>query len=777
MSKTLPIQQVHFRGERDQFLTEGGGGSRLPKWVNEENIRANILRVNAHIAELEHAFEKRDETSLPILTIVDINKEATAKSHRFAIHSMVDVNKKRNVLGTTDIGKLLVKIDTRADLKAIAEKFNPENKNLSKNLQKGLAAVADITKYVPITDTSIESAEVLKVQLVDYLNSEMNLRSKRLLLNFCNKNNVEVEELNYASELRLFKLKNISRENTGELVGMDGVLSVRKMPTIEFQAAPEPEDSEIEIMLPKDGQDYPIVGLLDSGVTDIGYMRPWLLKEENVADLLPDEIDRRHGTAVASIINYGDFLEKRDLTQCGPCKILSCIINGQTRIYENELVMNIQQAVGRHSDVKVWNLSQGINAQIEDNRFSDLAVALDSLQKQYNILICKSAGNIDNPADTSQSFRLNKGADSVMSLVIGSIAHAKTTERDAEENDRSPFSRIGPGVENHTKPDLVHYGGNWDTHISAFSIYGRQFCMCSGTSFSTPRIASLAANIQYRLGVPFNPLLIRAILIHNAFYPSNIAKSTDNFKYEMGFGLPATLDNILLNDSDESTMIFCHTMDKGIDVQSLDFPFPKSMVDDEGYYYGDITVTLAVDPVLIASQGSEYCQSQVDVYLETFTEVDHADLSQSSMMRNEERMSKDSANVLNDLYYKKAAFKAEKANERILIEKGNKYQPIKKYHVSLGDMTPSNKRNILQQEKKWALKLVGLYRQAAEVSRELDGTDISQKVVLIVTIKDPKKRGVIYNECKKLLAIRGYAHNDIEIRNTIQIENSASENL
>lgn len=57
MSKTLPIQQVHFRGERDQFLTEGGGGSKQPKWVNEENIRANILRVNAHIAELEHAFE------------------------------------------------------------------------------------------------------------------------------------------------------------------------------------------------------------------------------------------------------------------------------------------------------------------------------------------------------------------------------------------------------------------------------------------------------------------------------------------------------------------------------------------------------------------------------------------------------------------------------------------------------------------------------------------------------------------------------------------------
>lgn len=40
MSKTLPIQQVQFRGERDRFLTEGGGGSKLPKWVNEEKYKS-----------------------------------------------------------------------------------------------------------------------------------------------------------------------------------------------------------------------------------------------------------------------------------------------------------------------------------------------------------------------------------------------------------------------------------------------------------------------------------------------------------------------------------------------------------------------------------------------------------------------------------------------------------------------------------------------------------------------------------------------------------------
>ena len=167
MSKTLPVQQVQFRGERDQFLPEGGGGSKLPKWVNEENIKANILRVKTHIADLERTFEERDATALPVLTIVDINKEATAKSHRFAIHSMVDVNKKRNVLGTTAVGKLLVKIDSKSDLKAIDEKFNPENLNRSKNLKKGLAAVADISRYTPMIDENIEPNEILKVQLVD----------------------------------------------------------------------------------------------------------------------------------------------------------------------------------------------------------------------------------------------------------------------------------------------------------------------------------------------------------------------------------------------------------------------------------------------------------------------------------------------------------------------------------------------------------------------------------------------------------------------------------
>ena len=145
------------------------------------------------------------------------------------------------------------------------------------------------------------------------------------------------------------------------------------------------------------------------------------------------------------------------------------------------MVANIQNAIAKHPDIKIWNLSQGTTKTIDNDRYSDLGIALDSLQKDNRILICKSAGNVDPRAENQ---RITDGADSLLSLVVGSIAHKKTTNNDAKENDRSPFSRIGPGVENAVKPDLVHYGGNMDTHLSLFSEWGRQFCRWSGTSFS-----------------------------------------------------------------------------------------------------------------------------------------------------------------------------------------------------------------------------------------------------------------------------------------------------
>ena len=54
MAKELPIQSVSFRGERDQFLTEGGGSKVLPKWVTDNAVSENAHRVSSQLSDMYH---------------------------------------------------------------------------------------------------------------------------------------------------------------------------------------------------------------------------------------------------------------------------------------------------------------------------------------------------------------------------------------------------------------------------------------------------------------------------------------------------------------------------------------------------------------------------------------------------------------------------------------------------------------------------------------------------------------------------------------------------
>ena len=115
MVKEFPIQNVSFRGEIDRFLTEGGGSEDLPKWVDDSTLSANAERVYRQLKSFSELFSDTNRT-IPVLTEVTLNEKATAKSHRPVVRKLMDVNSKRNVLGVTSVGKLLVKIDTAIDL-------------------------------------------------------------------------------------------------------------------------------------------------------------------------------------------------------------------------------------------------------------------------------------------------------------------------------------------------------------------------------------------------------------------------------------------------------------------------------------------------------------------------------------------------------------------------------------------------------------------------------------------------------------------------------------
>jgi hypothetical protein len=53
-----------------------------------------------------------------------------------------------------------------------------------------------------------------------------------MLLEFCTEKRIDIEELNYASGLRLYRLKNLTKEGLDMLVKSEGIFSVKKMPLV-----------------------------------------------------------------------------------------------------------------------------------------------------------------------------------------------------------------------------------------------------------------------------------------------------------------------------------------------------------------------------------------------------------------------------------------------------------------------------------------------------------------------------------------------------------------
>lgn len=777
MSKNLPIQFVETRGEQDVFLKEGGGNSEPPKWVTNDTIERNAVTLRRSFESLDALFDNREdnEDSLPLLVVATLHEKATAKSYRANVRNIFDTKKKRNIIGVSTPRDLIVKIDNKSELHRISSIYNESTLlSLCKLKRVGVAAIVDLSAFKPEVEDDL-IGHTIKIRLVDYLDEALNMKSEKIFLSLCAKHGFTVHKANYAPGLRIYCLKHSANTKSIEpIITMDSVISVKKMPYIDLSISPEPYNTKLEVKLPREGEEYPIVGLLDSGIASIPHLSPWIQdKNYNIADFDEFDLDFRHGTTVAGVMNYGDELENSNWTGCSPMKIVSCIVNTNphnVQVDELEMIEHIRAAVQSHPDVKVWNLSQGSSYEVCDNCFSDFAMALDCIQKEFNVLFCKSAGNIDYLYP--DKCRITQGADSICSLVVGSIADRFDREGDAEIGQRSPFSRIGPGPENLIKPDLVHYGGNTHAKIHSFTEVGYECGVLSGTSYSTPRITALAANLAHRINKDFDPVLIKALLIHSSSHKNSNDLDNMSLLHEQGYGLPANLNDILNNDADEFTMIWHPSFLNG-DAQIQDIPFPSSMVGDDGLFYGDITVTVVSDPILKGSEGTEYCQSDVEVLLQTYDHINYIPLyavGTPRFYRNSDRLS-DPKNILGKSLYIKSSHRSSDWEERTLIESEFKYQPVKKYHVNLEKMHSSSRRRYLNSTRKWCLSIKALYRDSVTTDRYYDGINGYTRAVVVITIKDTKHKGVAYSECFASLDNHNFSHSDLEIRQRINIVN------
>ena len=380
--------------------------------------------------------------------------------------------------------------------------------------------------------------------------------------------------------------------------------------------------------------------------------------------------------------------------------------------------------------------------------------------------------------------RIHEGADSVRSLVVGSVAHEKGPDDLAEIDNPSPFSRVGPGPEYIIKPEISHYGGNAGvdkkgnlvtTGVTSFSKDG-SLSKSVGTSFSTPRIASLATGLYQELDEDFDPLLLKGLIIHSASYSEKLLIPEKERTNQLGFGVPKSIPQILYNTPYEATLILRDTLAKGEKIDIMDFPMPKSLIRD-GYYTGQIIATLVYDPILDPSQGIEYCQSNIDIKFGSFDQKGTRDTSKRNILNPVGR--EGAKNLFLSNLYSKRLMRDNQSEfalrERLLIQYADKYYPVKKYAIDLAELSEANKNNYATADKLWYLYLVGLFREHTEQLAKLERTVPSQDFCLIITIRDPERKASVYDDVTQGLDAHNFWHSNIKISSDVSVSVTSNE--
>lgn len=282
----------------------------------------------------------------------------------------------------------------------------------------------------------------------------------------------------------------------------------------------------------------------------------------------------------------------------------------------------------------------------------------------------------------------------------------------------------------------------------------------------------MAAELSYSMKEEFDPLLIRALMIHNAKYPSHCGMNMADKVSQMGFGMPISVQEMLYNSANEITLILRDTLDKGSFIEMFDFPYPASLVDENGYFTGQIIVTLVNKALVDEKQAGEYCQSNIDIFFGTYATEKDRDITKP-IIKNPKGL-EEPKNILLDSCYSARAKNVYPATgferECTLIQYGKKYHPVKKYAIDLADMMPSNRERYLSKDRKWYLKIEGLFRDFIEQDANRRNYQLSQEYCLLLTIKDPNGIAPVYDEVSQQLDIKNFVHHQIQLRNIVTID-------
>ena len=357
------------------------------------------------------------------------------------------------------------------------------------------------------------------------------------------------------------------------------------------QAVKKAKEMGVFSELPKPS-DEPIIGVLDTAFDDRVYFKEWVDYEERYmqdgADITAE--DRKHGTAVDSIIVDGPYINPKLDDGCGRFRVKHFCIAHHGRNNTFSIMSRIKEIVENNLDIKVWNLSLGSNMEIDNNFISQEGALLDMLENKYDIIFVVAG---TNQTEKLQD-KIGSPADSINSLVVNAVKR---------NGEKVSYARRGKVLSFFNKPDICYYGGDEGEKIRTCIGTGQK--MNQGTSFAAPWISRKMAYLIYKLGLSRE--IAKALIIDSATGWDVV----DDKKAEYyGFGkVPIRIEDIINSERNE-IKFYIESESTDYDTYTYGIPVPL----DKGKCPYIAKATLCYFPKCTRNQGVDYTNTELDLY-------------------------------------------------------------------------------------------------------------------------------------------------------------------
>ncbi len=355
---------------------------------------------------------------------------------------------------------------------------------------------------------------------------------------------------------------------------------------IEGQSKDIPE-IEIEVLPPD--EDATKIGVIDSGIMEnhkyislaiTGHSKSYVEGDSSTADFVKGG---GHGTKVAGAILYPKGITQVESPYKLPCFIRNLRVLDKDNYLRHKYPASLMDiVVNENDDCRIFNLSINSNVPYRTKHMSTWAAIIDKLTYEKDVLFLISVGNINYdsikyfikngknyPEYLNENYcRIANPSQSSFGLSVGSINIASFEDENwrslGAENDISAFSRVGTGIWDSIKPDIVEYGGglviskNGDSLVKQNTVTSPELLRSTlhggsalgkesiGTSFSTPKVAHIAAILK-QIYPEEGTNLIRAFIVQGARLPNNYFYNPTKTSIQyFGYGLPS-LERVIKN--------------------------------------------------------------------------------------------------------------------------------------------------------------------------------------------------------------------------------------